>query len=208
MSVNSDNRIRDARVAAAFRAVPRDAFLPGVSAAQVARNEAIVTRWDAAGRPITSSSQPSMMAVMLEQLEVRPGDRILEIGAGTGYNAALLAHLAGSGGHVIAIDIDDEPALQARANLIRSGYTHVEVFQADGMHGWADGAPYDRIIVTASARNLAPAWAAQLDRAGCLVVPLSSGEMQRSVAFVHDGDHLISRSSVPSAFMPLRGPHA
>ncbi len=198
-------RICDVAVEAAFRAVPRELFLPGIPAAQAYHDEAVVTGWDSDGRPLSSSSQPSIMAAMLEQLAVQPGDRVLEVGAGTGYNAALLAHLAGAGGHVVCVDIDEQVARQARANLDRAGRSTVEVIHADGVAGWAAGAPYDRIILTAGARDLAPAWLAQLTRTGRLVLPLSLRGMQRSVAFVRDGEHLTSHSIVNCGFMPLRG---
>jgi len=197
--------ICDAAVESAFRAVPREQFLPGIPAAQAYRDEAVVTGWDSDGRPLSSSSQPSIMAAMLEQLAVQPGDRVLEVGAGTGYNAALLAHLAGASGHVVCIDIDEHIARQARANLDRAGWSTVEVIHADGVAGWASGAPYDRIILTASARDLAPAWLAQLTRTGRLVLPLSLRGMQRSVAFIRDGEHLTSHSIRNCGFMPLRG---
>lgn len=198
-------RIRSVPVAAAFRAVPRELFLPGTAVAQVYHDEAVVTRRDSDGRPLSSSSQPSMMAMMLEQLAVQPGDRVLEVGAGTGYNAALLAHLAGPGGRVVSLDIDEQVARQARVNLDRAGQSTVEVIHADGVAGWAAGAPYDRIILTASARDLAPAWLAQLTRTGRLVLPLALRGMQRSVAFAWAGEHLTSRSIVNCGFMPLRG---
>jgi len=198
-------RICDAAVEAAFRAVPRELFLPGIPAAQAYHDEAVVTLWDSDRRPLSSSSQPSIMAAMLEQLAVQPGDRVLEVGAGTGYNAALLAHLAGASGHVVCVDIDEQVARQARAILDRAGRSTVEVIHADGVAGWAAGAPYDRIILTASARDLAPAWLAQLTRTGRLVLPLSLRGMQRSVAFVRDGEHLTSHSIVNCGFMPLRG---
>ena len=87
--------LHDDRVAAALADVPRHKFLPGIDPSRAYADDAVVTKVDADGRPISSSSQPAIMALMLEQLGVEPGHRVLEIGAGTGYNAALLAHLAG-----------------------------------------------------------------------------------------------------------------
>lgn len=195
-------RIRSERVAAAFRAVPRHRFLPGVDPAIAYADDAVPTRWSADGRPTSSSSQPAVVAAMLEQLDVRPGHRVLEIGSGTGWNAALLAHLAGPGGAVTTIDIDPEVAAQARANL---GAAPVEVVCADGAAGRPETAPYDRIILTAAARDLAPAWWDQLGPRGRLVLPLSLRGPQRSVAFERAGDHLESVSIVDCGFMPLQG---
>lgn len=196
--------IRDDRIAAAFRAVPRHLFLPDLDPAAAYADEAIPTRW-AGGQPISSSSQPAIMAVMLEQLDVRPGARVLEIGAGTGYNAGLLARLAGPTGRVTTVDLDEDIVVQARLNLRAAGVDGVTVVRADGAGGWADTAPYDRIILTASAADLAPAWSAQLADGGRLVLPLSLRGVQRSVAFARTAGHLTSMSVVACGFMPLRG---
>jgi protein-L-isoaspartate(D-aspartate) O-methyltransferase len=195
-------RIRSEPVAAAMRAVPRHRFLPGVDPAVAYADEAVPTRWSADGRPTSSSSQPAIVAAMLEQLDVRPGHRVLEIGSGTGWNAALLAHLAGPDGAVTTIDIEPEVADRARANL---GDSPVDVVCGDGAAGRPDRAPFDRIILTAAARDLAPAWWDQLGPGGRLVLPLSLRGPQRSVAFERAGDHLASVSILDCGFMPLQG---
>lgn len=193
-------RIRRAAVADAFRAVPRHAFLPGVPVEQAYGDAAIPTKW-ADGRPVSSSSQPSIMAVMLEQLDVRPGDRVLEVGAGTGYNAALLAQLAGEGGVVVTVDVDGEVAAEARERLDGAA----RVVHADGALGHAELAPYDRIVVTAGAWDVAPAWLDQLAPAGRIVLPLSLRGVQRSVALQRRDDHLASNSVAVCGFMRMRG---
>lgn len=197
--------IRTAAVEEAFRAVPRHVFLPGSAVAAAYADEAVVTKWAADGRPISSSSQPAIMALMLEQLDVRPGQRVLEIGAGTGYNAALLAHLVGPAGQVVTVDVDADLADLARARLAELGVTGVRVACADGAGGDPAGGQFDRIIVTAGAWDLAPAWRAQLADGGRLVLPLSLRGMQRAVAFEPDGDGWESRSIIDCGFMPLRG---
>lgn len=193
------------RVAEAFRTVPRHLFVPGVAPGRAYADEAIVTKSESDGRPLSSSSQPAVMAMMLEQLSVEPGQRVLEIGAGTGFNAALLAHLVGEAGAVTTIDIDEELVVQAARNLDAAGMARVEVVCADGAEGWAANAPYDRIILTASAEDLAASWVEQLAAGGRLVLPLSLRAAQRSVAFERAGDHLASVSIVDCGFMPLRG---
>ncbi len=192
-------------VAEAFRTVPRHLFLPGGEVDRAYRDEPIVTKTDAAGRPISSSSQPAIMAIMLEQLAVSPGDRVLEIGAGTGYNAALLTHLVGPTGSVVTMDIDDDIADAARQSLAACGLSSVTVVHGDGALGWAPGAPYERIILTVGASDLAPAWVDQLAPGGRLVLPLALGGRQYSIAFTGAGDHLDSRSIRDCGFMRLRG---
>ncbi|SEL85229.1 methyltransferase domain-containing protein [Nonomuraea pusilla] len=194
------------RVAAAMRAVPRHLFLPEIEPQAAYLDQPVVIKRDAGGRPISSSSQPAIMAVMLDQLDVRPGHRVLEIEAGTGYNAALLAHLAGPGGHVVTVDLDADLAERAGRRLAEAGHGDVEVVCADGVEGHAAGAPYDRIIVTAGAWDLAPAWAAQLGPGGRLVVPLDLRGVQASVALERADGRWVSTSVEPCGFMRMRGP--
>ncbi len=189
----------------AFRTVPRHVFLPGIEPDRVYRDEVIVTKTDAHARPISSSSQPAIMAIMLEQLGVAPGHRVLEIGAATGYNAALLAHLVGPDGSVVTIDIDDDLVESAREHLAAAGLSCVTVVCGDGARGWLPAAPYDRIILTVGVSDLAPAWLDQLAPGGSLVLPLAVGSWQYSIAFEAAGDHWQSRSVRDCGFMRLRG---
>src|SRR5437588_7986072 len=116
-SLETSGTLGDHRVAAAFRAVLRHHFLPGHALKDVYEDTAIMTKFGERGVAVSSSSQPAIMAIMLEQLRVGPGHRVLEIGAGTGYNAALLAHLVGSEGHVVTLDFDEDLSRSARAHL-------------------------------------------------------------------------------------------
>jgi protein-L-isoaspartate(D-aspartate) O-methyltransferase len=201
--------LHDDRVAAALADVPRHKFLPGIDPSRAYADDAVVTKVDADGRPISSSSQPAIMALMLEQLGVEPGHRVLEIGAGTGYNAALLAHLAGGPGEVTTLDLDDDIVAAAREHLAACGFGEVRVVRADGGNGWPPGAPYDRIIATVGAWDIAPAWVGQLARRGRLVLPLAlRAGIQYSIAFEQAGDHLDSVSLLPCGFMRLRGAFA
>ncbi|MBB2911854.1 protein-L-isoaspartate(D-aspartate) O-methyltransferase [Streptosporangium becharense] len=195
-------------VTGALRAVPRHVFLPGLPAESVYRDDAIVTKRDADGLPISSSSQPAIMALMLDQLDVAPGHRVLEIGAGTGYNAGLLAHLVGPRGRVVSIDIDPDLVERAREHLVAAGHPEVTVVCGDGAAGFPAAAPYDRIIATVGVWDLAPAWLEQLAPGGRIVAPLDLRGVQRSVAMERSGGHWTSRSVLPCGFMRMRGPFA
>ncbi|HEU4424318.1 MAG TPA: methyltransferase domain-containing protein [Pilimelia sp.] len=175
--------IRDDVLAAAFEAVPREVFVADgfrtmegrwVTAAdsdfltEVYRNDALVTKLDD-GVPVSSSSQPSLMAIMLDALDLRPGMRVLEIGTGTGYNAALLAALGTS---VTSVDVQPDVVDRAREALAGAGTDGVALVLADGYEGCPAGAPYDRIIVTVGVSGAAPGWFDQLGRDGFVLAPV------------------------------------
>src|SRR5262249_61279870 len=132
----------------------------------------IATKRQPDGEVISSSSQPEIMAIMLEQLDLQPGQRVLEIGAGTGYNAALLAHVVRDGGRVTTLDLDDDIVAGARAHLAAAGVTSVRVVCADGWAGCGEGGPFDRIILTGGAHDISPALRAPLAPGGRRVLPL------------------------------------
>jgi methyltransferase of FxLD system len=196
--------LHDAPVRAAMLAVPRHRFLPNESLERAYANDAVATKF-AGTVSISSASQPAMVAEMLEQLALEPGMYVLEIGAGTGYNAALLRALVGPAGRVTTVDIDADITDAARAHLASVGIRDIDVITGDGASGYAPNAPYDRIILTVNAGDIAPAWFAQLKPGGALVLPLSVGPAQFSIAFVKAGGTLRSRSLQPCSFMPLRG---
>jgi protein-L-isoaspartate(D-aspartate) O-methyltransferase len=164
-----------------------------------------VTHRDPPGVATSSASAPGIVAAMLGQLDVSPGHRILEIGAGTGYNAALLAHLTGPGGQVTTIELDPGIATEAEGALAAAGYGDVIVIAGDGEYGHPPNAPYDRIIVTAGAWDLPDAWAAQLAPGGLLVVPLRMRGLTRSVTFERTAGIWRSRSMRECGFIPIRG---
>lgn len=194
-------------VEAAFRAVPRHLFVPGVPLEEAYSDRVIATKSGESGGVLSSSSPPAIMATMLEQLELQPGHHVLEIGAGTGYNAALLAHIVGQTGQVITIDIDQDIVEAAREHLAAAGFDGVQVVCADGGYGHADAAPYDRIILTVGAWDIAPSWWDQLKPGGRLLLPLDIAG-QKSVAFQQQDEHLSSFSVRDCGFMPLRGAFA
>ena len=192
-------------VEAAFREVPRHLFVPGTPLDKVYSDESVITKREG-GIPISSSSQPAIMAIMLEQLGLEPGHRVLEIGAGTGYNAALMARIVGDTGLVVTMDIDEDIVVAAIQHLSAAGFDKVQVVYADGGFGYPDAAPYDRIILTVGAWDIVPEWQQQLGRGGRLLLPLSIGaSYQLSVAFEQADDHLESVSVKYCGFMLLRG---
>jgi protein-L-isoaspartate(D-aspartate) O-methyltransferase len=199
----------DPAVKAALARVPRHLFLPGVPPEEAYQDEAIVTRRDAAGMAVSSSSQPAIMAIMLSQLSLAPGHRVLEIGAGTGYNAALISEITGPAGLVVTVDIDPEVAQEARDHVVAAGYPGIVVLAADGADGAAGHGPYDRLIATVGLADLPPAWLSQMTDDGLIVVPLDVHGTQLSVAFQRTADgHWASRSVVPCGFIRMRGAQA
>ncbi|MGH4017764.1 MAG: methyltransferase, FxLD system [Pseudonocardiaceae bacterium] len=190
----------------ALRAVPRHLFVPEASIEDAYANRAITTKpGGPGGRPASCASVPTVVAMMLGQLDAQPGDRVLEIGAGTGYNAALLAELVGQTGQVTTIDIHPDVTGQARRALDETGYGCVRVITGDGALGAPDLAPFDRIIVTVGPWDLPPAWLDQLAPGGRLVVPLHWRGQARSVAFVHEDDVLRATDSQLCGFIPMIG---
>jgi phosphoribosylformylglycinamidine synthase len=199
--------LTDSAVERALRAVPRHLFLPRSTLEDAYADIAVPTRF-ADGVAISSASQPAIVAAMLQQLHAEPGMHVLEIGAGTGYNAALLAELVGPSGSVTTLDIEAETVDEARAHLEAAGYTNVHVVAADGAFGWPSGAPYDRIILTVGAWDIAPTWLDQLAEDGLLVLPLWLGGGDASVTLRKRDGALHSESVLPCGFMRLRGTEA
>jgi protein-L-isoaspartate(D-aspartate) O-methyltransferase len=173
-------------VEAAMRTVPRHRFVPDAPVEQAYANTAVITKRAPDGSDLSCASVPSLVAAMLDNLDVQPGQRILEIGAGTGYNAALLTHLTGTSGTVTTVDIDPEVTDQARRALGATGYGRVKVITRDGALGAPEHAPYDRLIVTVGAWDIPTTWWDQLVPGGRLVVPLRWRGQTRAVAFVRD----------------------
>ena len=198
--------ITDPAVRKAFLTVPRERFLPGSSLEEVYADEVVVIRKDAYGMATSSSSQPAIMAIMLERLELAPGVRVLEIGAGTGYNAALLSTLAGP---VTSVELEPDLADAAAAALASGGYP-VKVVTGDGREGWPEGAPYDRIVLTASTDTVCRAWFDQLAPGGLLQLPLhlKGPDLQAVVTLRKEDDRLRSTDVVDGGFMVLRRPDA
>lgn len=193
-------------VEAALRAVPRHLFVPDATPEEAYADSPVNIKYDTDGTAISCASQPRIVALMLDQLDAQPGEHILELGAGSGYNAALLAYLVGDTGEVITIDVDDDLVEGARTHLAAAGFGNVEALTRDGAIGHAEGAPYDRIIATVGAHGVPHAWLDQLAPGGRLVVPQRlTGSVSRSIAYEQDGaGRWTSVNSRMNTFMPLR----
>ncbi|MGH3938126.1 MAG: methyltransferase, FxLD system [Pseudonocardiaceae bacterium] len=205
--LRDQNTVRTSAVDAALRGVPRHLFLPGVSLEETYTNEAVYTKHDhSGGACISAASQPSIIAMMLEQLHLEPGQRVLELGAGTGYNAALMGAIVGETGHVTTLDIDADLVEDARDHLHAAAVPNVDVVLSDGALGHLEAAPYDRVIATVGAFETPTPWLDQLAPHGRLVVPLRlAGAASRSIIFERDQAGWNSPGSEMTVFMPLRG---
>ncbi|HEU0087973.1 MAG TPA: methyltransferase, FxLD system [Pseudonocardiaceae bacterium] len=203
-NIRTAGHLHSERIEQAFRAVPRHRFVPAATVEEAYANKAITIK-PGEDRPASCISVPTVVVMMLEQLDPQPGQRVLEIGAGTGYNAALLAELVGETGSVTTIDIHPDVTDHARRALDSAGYERVQVVTGDGALGDAEHAPYDKIIVTVGPWDLPPAWFDQLAPGGTLVVPLHWRGQARSVAFARQNDHLRATNSQLCGFIPMIG---
>ncbi|MGY0231404.1 methyltransferase, FxLD system [Longispora urticae] len=208
-TIKGRGTFRTAAVEEAFRTVPREEFLPGVDLEIVYGPRQVVIKSDpATGSADSSLSDPNLVAGMDEDLEIQPGDNVLEVGTATGFQAAVAQALTGPTGRVITIEYDAELADGARTNLASAGYPQVTVVTGDGALGHAEAAPYQRMIITAGAWDISEAWWDQLAAGGRIVVPLrlhGSG-LTRSLAFDRTGpDQLVSTSARVCGFVPMRG---
>ncbi len=190
--------IHDPRVLDAMRRVPRHLFVPaGYERAAYEDTPLPIGQ----GQTI---SQPYIVALMTALLAPGPGDRILEIGAGSGYQAAVLAQLAGE---VVTVERLPEVAAAARQNLARADVRNVEVLVGDGTQGRPESAPYAGIIITAAAPQVPDPLLTQLADGGRLVAPVGGRDIQELVRVVRHGDRFRQESAGPVRFVPLLGEH-
>ena len=183
-----------------LREVPRDAFVPAEQ-----RPYAFDNRPLSIGHGQTIS-QPLIVAVMTELLNVKPGDKVFELGTGSGYQAALLAAL---GVEVYSVEIVPALAEQARANLDATGFRNVRTRSGDGYHGWPEAAPFDAIIVTAAGDHVPPPLLEQLKPGGRMVLPVGTRYFTQELVLVtrnQDGS-FTTRELIGVAFVPLTGGH-
>jgi protein-L-isoaspartate(D-aspartate) O-methyltransferase len=187
--------ISDARVLAAMLKVPRHLFVPEAVREQAYEDHPVPIGF---GQTI---SQPFIVAYMTEQLHLAPTDKVLEIGTGSGYQAAILAELARE---VYTIEIIPELAMRARATLEALGYRQVHVRHGNGYLGWPEAAPFDKIIVTAAPDEVPPALVEQLALGGILIAPVGVVEQTLTIVRKTPGG-LVRRETIPVLFVPMVG---
>jgi len=184
------------RILEALRAVPRHAFIPAQYEDRAYGDHPVPIGH---GQTI---SQPYIVALMTDLLDPRSGDRVLEIGTGSGYQAAILSMLCAE---VISVERHPELAEAARARLIELGYANVSVHLGDGTRGWPDKAPYDGILVTAAGPAVPESLKRQLAVGGRLVCPVGSRERQQLVVVARTEDGFQERTDTGCIFVPLIG---
>jgi len=188
--------ISDPATLAAMRAVPRHEFLP------------LRLREEAYGDyplPIgygQTISQPYIVAFMTEAIRPKPGEKILEIGAGSGYQAAVLAQ---TGAEVYTIEIVEPLAAMAQQTLERLGYKNAQVKHGDGYRGWPEHAPFDAVIVTCAPDKIPPDLVAQLKDGGRMIIPIGGGMEQELVLLRKHGDKVEKQAALPVRFVPMTG---
>jgi len=195
----SQRLVKDRHVLEAFRKIPREMFVPKEFKDDAYRDEPLPI---SAGQTI---SQPSTVMLMLDALEVRPGNKVLEIGAGSGYNAALLSFLVGSKGKVISTEIIPALVRFAKSNLKKAGIKKVTVIQTDGSKGHAKEAPYDRIICTAAAPVIPQVLIDQLKEGGIIIIPVGGAWGQTMIRGRKIKGQLETEDLGGYLFVPLRG---
>jgi protein-L-isoaspartate(D-aspartate) O-methyltransferase len=184
------------RVLEAMLSVPRHEFVPADF-----RTDAYADKPLPIGEGQTIS-QPFMVGAMTDALELTGSEHVLEIGTGSGYQAAVLSLLARE---VISVESHTSLALAAQERLVRLGYASVHVHNGDGSLGFTDAAPYDAIVITAAAPGIPPLLASQLREGGRLVIPVGSQESQELLQARKEGGALHSRVLFDCKFVPLRG---
>jgi protein-L-isoaspartate(D-aspartate) O-methyltransferase len=204
--LRQNNLLDNASVDAAFSAVPRHLFLPNFPREQVYADDAIALKVGASGEVLSSSSQPTMMAIMLQQAGLQAGMNVLEIGTASGYNAAIMKHIVGQNGRVTSLEIDYDLAQEAEDHLVAAGFPDVRVVNIDAVNGYAPRAQYDRIVSTVGVWDVPANWIAQLKSNGRLVVPIWLDGVQVSATFIRQADgSYLSVDNRPCAFVYLQG---
>jgi len=194
--VGAGRNITNARVLAVMEKVPRHEFVPEEYRDRAYEDRALPIGYD------QTISQPYVVAFMTEQLDPKPTDRVLEIGTGSGYQAAVLAQLVAE---VHTIEIIEPLAKRAEADLKRLGYTNIHVRAGDGSQGWPEAAPFDAIIVTCAPEKVPQPLVEQLKDGGRMIIPIGRMGDQELVLLRKQGGQLEKRAVLPVRFVPMTG---
>ncbi len=188
--------IHEQRVLAAMAKVPREEFVPADERAAAYTDNPLPIGYD------QTISQPYIVAFMTEQLRPKPSDRVLEIGTGSGYQAAILAELVGE---VYTIEIAEPLARNAEATLARLGYKNVHVKVGDGYKGWPENAPFDAIIVTCAPEKVPQPLVDQLKEGGRMIIPVGNRFAQELYLLEKKNGQLKESAVLPVRFVPMAG---
>jgi len=190
----------DPRILTALGKVPRHEFVPKEKLADAYLNRPLPIGH---GQTI---SQPYIVAIMTDLLDLTPQSRVLELGTGSGYQAAILAELVAE---VFSIEIIEALGQEAKARLQRLGYKNVQVRIGDGYYGWPEQAPFDAIIVTAAGSHIPPPLLQQLKPGGKMIIPVGSRFMTQQLLLIskHSDGHISNQQMLPVRFVPLTGVH-
>jgi protein-L-isoaspartate(D-aspartate) O-methyltransferase len=188
--------IKDERVLSAMGKVPREEFVPPESRDASYEDGAVPIGYE------QTISQPYIVALMTEQLRLKPSDRVLEIGTGSGYQAAILAELVAE---IYSIEIVVPLAKEAQATLQRLGYKNVHVKVGDGYKGWGDAAPFDAIIVTCAPEKVPQPLIDQLKDGGRMVIPVGERFAQQLYLLEKKNGQLKESVTLPVRFVPMAG---
>lgn len=225
--LKTQGAIRTSRVESAFRCVQRhmlleDFYLPGESHQLIEHNlydprpenlnliysnQSLVTRF-AGTKASSSTSEPILMAQMLEWLMLSPGLKVLEIGSGTGYNAALMSELVGDQSLIVSIDIQEDLLEKTRKLLAEAGYPKISLVAQDGFYGISEKGPYDRIVATVGCTDLSPHWTNQITTSGFILLPLTHGGWTPLVKVWQEEDGPKGKVIGFSSFMLIQGDNA
>ena len=192
----AERGVKDSATLAALRKVPRHSFVPTDQVANAYEDRPLPIGY---GQTI---SQPYIVAYMTEIIKPKPGQKVLEIGTGSGYQAAVLAEIVSK---VYTIEIVEELGKQATTRLKNLNYKNIEVKTADGYHGWKEHAPFDAIVVTAAAEYIPTPLKEQLKDGGRMIIPVGSPYMTQQLMLIEKtGDKFRTSSKMPVRFVPFK----
>lgn len=191
-----DRAITNARVLKVMGRVPRHEFVPERYRSKAYEDTPLPIGYE------QTISQPYIVAFMTEQLDPKPTDRVLEIGTGSGYQAAVLAELVAE---VYSIEIVEPLARRAQTDLQRLGYKNIHVRAGDGYQGWPEAAPFDAIIVTCAPEKVPPPLVEQLTDGGRMIIPVGPSGIQELVLLRKQGGRLEKQATLPVRFVPMTG---